>query len=106
MVGQPITNFKFLYSLPAPGYTGHVGGFWPMSTVNQPVVQRTWGLKQISAESSKDAKTLAYGPDFTYHEFVRARTRITSVMWSLTLAVVGISLAAFAPVSLVHQCGA
>ena len=98
MVGLPITGFKFLFSMPAPALSNQVGGFWPMSLVNQPLVQRTWGLKQISA-TSKEGRALAYGPEFTYHEFIKCRTRVTSVLWSLTIAVIGVSLAAFAPVS-------
>jgi hypothetical protein len=73
-----------------------------MSHANQPLVQRTWGLKQMG-ESSKDGKALAYGPEFTYHEFMKGRTRIGSMIWSLTVALIGTSLATFAPVSTVFN---
>jgi hypothetical protein len=100
ITGLPVTGFKFLYSLPAPELTKQIGGFWPMAPVNQSLVQRTWGLKQMEADSSQEGKALAYGPEFTYHEFARCRTTITSFLWSFTIAVVQVSLSAFAPVSI------
>jgi hypothetical protein len=100
IVGLPVTGFKFAYSIPAPGLSNEVGGFFPMAPVNQSLVQRTWGLKQMAASNSKEGKELAYGPEFTYHEFAKCRTVITSVLWSFTLAVFGVSMAAFSPVSL------
>jgi hypothetical protein len=43
-----------------------------MQPTNKLVVQRTWGLQQARLAVGKDedeARTLSYGPDFTYDEF-------------------------------------
>jgi len=99
VVGLPVTGFQFTYSLPAPGMRGHVGGFWPMATVNQPLVQRTWGLRQVGVESngSKESKEIAYGPEFTYHEYRKTGTRIGAAIWSFSFIAFAVSLGVFAP---------
>jgi len=85
------------------------GGIWFMSEINRAIVERTWGLQQFqlisSSASSVPNPKLAYGPRFRYEEFMIRRSTLGALMLSVSLAIVGFSLAFLSPVGTNHQLG-
>jgi len=83
-VGRPLLPRRLRYTLPhtTPSVTG---GPHPMTSADRAIVQRTWGLLQQARSTSPNAARLAYGPHFTYDEFLVINS--FSVLSSLGLTV-------------------
>ncbi|VDB91334.1 unnamed protein product [Peniophora sp. CBMAI 1063] len=92
--GEPYSPFNFLYTLPYP-FHDIIGGYSIMSPINRAIVQRTFGLFEISKPK---APRLSYGSRFRYDEFNMSSSVIGAFLTSTILAVGLFSLATFAPV--------
>ncbi|CCO37762.1 hypothetical protein BN14_11922 [Rhizoctonia solani AG-1 IB] len=81
---------KFLYSLP------HInpktwGGYFVMSTINEPIVRRSWGLRYYQAPKPKR-------PTFSYTEFMTINGNLmSSLLISLTVFFFGAAMALLPP---------
>lgn len=53
-----------------------------MAPFNEQVTRRSWGILESSDPSSK---VLAYGPDFTYTEFLKCGGPISAALTSLVM---------------------
>ena len=84
-----------------------VGSLSPMNLTNRPVVQRSWGLNELSAQqansTNKDAsERLRYGKTFQYVETLVFPNKFSALMASTLLAVGGFLFVYVPPVS--HLC--
>ncbi|KAL1746933.1 Saccharopine dehydrogenase-domain-containing protein [Schizophyllum fasciatum] len=94
--GRPSPTFQLSYRLPhvnPPVYGGH----FLMTTVNRPVVQRTWGLQQEGNPAA------AYGPNFKYSEFLKTSGWLSGVLLSLSIALGGLLLKTIKPLRTLVQ---
>lgn len=104
--GLPL-GFKFRYKLTVPGLNeNYIGCFFPMSSANTGLVQRTFGLLELYERdckffvtisekcsrtnfiSDKDKKShlqIHYGPQFLYEEFLNTKGSITAVLISSSI---------------------
>ncbi|KAG8734901.1 hypothetical protein FRC10_011225 [Ceratobasidium sp. 414] len=82
---------SILYSLPYTRPTIY-GGFFPMGTANEPIVRRSWGLRQRQRLSSTTSHFT-----FSYHEFMRTRSAVGGIVLSLAWFMAGLTLALFPP---------
>jgi hypothetical protein len=64
------------------------------------IVERTWGL--LYAIPSRREKEF-YGPNFTYREYMRARSRIQGTMWHFGMQLFGLMLLVSPLRRLVHR---
>ncbi|QRV84407.1 hypothetical protein RhiJN_12423 [Ceratobasidium sp. AG-Ba] len=90
---------NILYSLPAIRPTVY-GGFFPMSTVNEPLVRRSWGLREKyrREQAVNLSSTVHHVPTFSYSEFMATPGPLSGIFISLLIFMVEISLALFSPV--------
>lgn len=97
--GAPVSGPKLLYTLPIVTPRTY-GGFWLMGPHNTAIVQRTWGLLQANASAQPEH---AYGPQFTYEEFLATSGPLHAVLLSLGLALGGLCLAFISPVRIARS---
>ncbi|KAG8866474.1 hypothetical protein FRC20_008442, partial [Serendipita sp. 405] len=81
--GLPPT-FRLAYTLP---YSKIHGGISIMGSINEKIVNRTWGLLEARAQSVHDGgeSTFRYGPNFRYEEFTVLPSRIFGLIFSIGL---------------------
>ncbi|EPQ55373.1 hypothetical protein GLOTRDRAFT_116281 [Gloeophyllum trabeum ATCC 11539] len=92
LTGRPNPPLRLLYTLPASSPRVY-GSFFVMAPTNRQIVQRTWGLHQLAAlRGGPKEKALAYGPDFTYDEFLATPSALGAVLMSAAFAVFGLAL--------------
>ncbi|KAL1659767.1 Saccharopine dehydrogenase-domain-containing protein [Schizophyllum commune] len=94
--GRPTPSFQLSYRLPHV-YPPVYGGQFLMSTINRPIVQRTWGLLQEGNPAA------AYGPNFKYTEFMQTPSWFRGVLLSFSLAFGSILLATVKPLRTLVQ---
>lgn len=60
-----------------------------MSTSNKAIIQRSWGLLEYEALTTKSdkAQTERYGSSMVYEEFLRQKSTFSSALLSLTVLV-------------------
>ena len=86
VVGIPHDPSKLTFSLPIPFTTRTlVGGTFPMTFINRPIVQRSWGLFEYQniVSPSREADRIRYGADFQYEEFIVMPSRIQAFVFSV-----------------------
>jgi len=88
---------KFLYSLPYVRPTLY-GGFFAMSTINEPIVRRSWGLRERHRrEQAIKSGVPSPGSTFAYTEFLGTRSRFGGIVLSLIMFTFGAALTLFSP---------
>ncbi|KAG9076176.1 hypothetical protein FS749_012081 [Ceratobasidium sp. UAMH 11750] len=87
---------KFLYILPHIRPTVH-GGFFIMGPVNEPIVRRSWGLRerQRREQAIKAGVSPFPAPTFSYEEFMVAANPLRAIFRTLVLILGSIALAVF-----------
>ncbi|CAG7853673.1 SubName: Full=Uncharacterized protein {ECO:0000313/EMBL:CCA73670.1} [Serendipita indica DSM 11827] len=80
-----VRPFKMVHSLP---FTSIYGGQSLMESINEKIVNRTWGLLEADALStelsaSRHAPPFRYGPNFVYQEFSQTPSRFAGLMLSV-----------------------
>ncbi|KAG8735273.1 hypothetical protein FRC10_010803 [Ceratobasidium sp. 414] len=85
---------KFLYTLPHVRPTVR-GGFFMMSPVNEPIVRRSWGLRerQRLEEAVKSGVSPYPAPTFSYEEFMVSSSRLRAIFRTLVLFLGAMALA-------------
>ncbi|KAG8697430.1 hypothetical protein FRC08_006536, partial [Ceratobasidium sp. 394] len=83
---------KILYSLPYIRPTIY-GAFFPMGTANEPIVRRSWGLRQ----RQRILSNTSIPSTFSYHEFMRTRGPVRGIVISLAWFMAAAALALFPP---------
>ncbi|KAK7472278.1 hypothetical protein VKT23_000398 [Stygiomarasmius scandens] len=75
VTGRPAPSPQLSYSLFIPTtLQTHIGGFWFMRRSNKSIVERSWGLLEYDALTSKSKSNVEkarYGPSMVYDEFLR-----------------------------------
>jgi hypothetical protein len=88
---------KFLYSLPYVRPAVY-GGFFVMSGANEPIVRRSWGLRERERrEEATKAGVSSPGSTFAYSEFLATPSRLGGIAMSLAIFMFGAALSLFAP---------
>ncbi|KAF8499352.1 Saccharopine dehydrogenase-domain-containing protein [Gautieria morchelliformis] len=87
--GAASPPIKILYSMPY--VTPRIfGSFLLMSPINRSMVLRTRGLLEVNPSM----RSLKYGPEFNYEEFLVAPNRLAGAIMSLTVLALGFCLSA------------
>ena len=91
---------QLFYTLPLSGNPPVVGCYWIMEGINKAIIQRSWGLNQMSHRQGKKEMELAtYGPEFQYSEFLVMSSKLKAVFVTLLMVFVWIGLVFVPPVS-------
>ncbi|KAG8716505.1 hypothetical protein FRC09_015672 [Ceratobasidium sp. 395] len=91
---------KFLYTLPhirPPVY----GGFFMMAPVNEPIVRRSWGLRELQRREKAIRTGLSPwpAPTFSYEEFMATSNWVSGILHSLTVFASSLALALAGPLA-------
>jgi short subunit dehydrogenase-like uncharacterized protein len=95
---EPYPKFRFIYKLAVPGLRTYMGAYFPMSTVNTPVVQRSYGLLELDHLQNPSKSKVHYGSKFTYDEFLQVPNPLWALLYSSALFTFMVCLL-FKPVS-------
>ena len=98
---KPFPKPQLIYNLSIPGFTSYIGSFFPMSSPNISVVQRSYGLLELDHIENPTSPNFHYGSKFTYDEFLKVQSRLTAFLYSSTIFTCMILLF-FKPVSPFH----
>jgi len=88
--GKPTPSPRLVYRMTLPSTLDVVvGGYFLMSTSNKAIIQRSWGLLEYEALTTKSdkAQTERYGSSMVYEEFLRRRNTFSSALLSLAILV-------------------
>lgn len=96
VAGRRPPRTPLYYKVPIPGARPLIGAYFFMEPANKALVQRTFGLLELEAQTSKskEAQLARYGPDFVYDEFLTMPNAFAAVSFTFVF-MTGFLLVAF-----------
>ncbi|TFK45010.1 Saccharopine dehydrogenase-domain-containing protein [Crucibulum laeve] len=104
-IGPTPAQPKFLYKLPIPDAKTLIGGYFIMQSTNRALVQRTYGLLEVQAQTDKShrAQLERYGPQFNYDEFMVMPSAPIAIGITAAIFIGTVMLALIKPIRILAQ---